>query len=95
MEKRIVAPLYHHMSTDDHPHHDNCPQGKNHGISFQATKANQETPGKHLVFLHTPLDCSLLFEHLEPTYAHISDINLLRREIGGTQNANESLYNSI
>ena len=94
MRKAIFATIYHCSSTDDKPHHENCPIGPKSWCFWQRSIAENKRPEKHSTMkLYLRPD---VVQKILPEYERLSDPNLLQRctEIG-TQNANESLHNSI
>lgn len=91
MKKEIWATLYHKISTDKNPQHDNCPVGENSWCTWQKAKAcNQLTQ-----YTHKPPLKQEVFNAIEPIYIELSNDKLLERCLGGfTQNSNES-FNSV
>ncbi|GFS07563.1 hypothetical protein ElyMa_001252400 [Elysia marginata] len=58
--------------------------------------AQQKFPGDHQNHVHTKLDFNRLHAHIKPVYERLSHADLMQRCLGHkTQNANESLHNSI
>ena len=96
MKQAILASLHHNYSTDDNPRHMYCPPGESSWCFFKKDIANHLYPGGHAKRIHTPLDYDRLHKYLEPIYNRLTDPKLLKRcELHSTQNANESLHNSI
>ena len=96
MQKAIWATLYHCYSTDDNPRPQFCPQGENSWCFFKIAVARKEFPGDHSNHVHTKLDYKRLHTHIKPVYERLSHPDLLQRCLGHkTQNANESLHNTI
>ena len=96
MRNAIWAGLYHSMSTDDEPHHRQCPSGRDSRCWYQAALARNEVPGSHRDHpSHTALSVAVAHKLL-PLYRRMSDESLLRRmEHGGTQNNNECFNSTV
>ena len=91
-----MASLYHCYSTDDNPQHRYCPPGASSWCFYKRDLANHLYPGGHAKRIHTFLNYDRLHKYLEPIYSRLTDAELLKRcELHSTQNANESLHNSI
>ncbi|RUS86508.1 hypothetical protein EGW08_005758 [Elysia chlorotica] len=96
MKSLAMAAIYHGFSTDRKPQHHFCPPGVESWCFFNAAIASGSQPGSHATFVHYPLDQGLLEPYLLPIYERLTDPVLLKRCEGkATQNANESLHNSI
>ena len=96
MKTAILASLHHCYSTDDHPRHMYCPSGESSWCFYKKDIANHKYPGGHANRIHNALDYDRLHKYLEPIYNRLTDPKLLKRcELHSTQNANESLHNSI
>lgn len=95
MRNAVFATLFHCISTDDEPHHYQCPQGENSWCFYNKAIALGETPGNHTEMISTPLNKDVA-EKILPIYKRLGDENLLSRCLKGkTQNANESLHSVI
>ncbi|KYN18740.1 hypothetical protein ALC57_05402 [Trachymyrmex cornetzi] len=90
MKTAIWATFYHYSSTDEKPHHENCPEGSD---SWQRAKVDgiPLTPTSTIMsLLHDVL------EAIRPIYDDLKKDTLLERCVGGfTQNNNESFNNII
>lgn len=90
MKKEIWATLYHKISTDENPKHDNCPDGADSWCSWKKAYALSEID----VYTHKPAIGNDVFNAVKPVYEELSREDLLTRCLGGyTQNSNES-YNA-
>jgi len=92
MRKEIWATLYHKLSTDEKPQHDNCPSGVDSWCSWQKAKAeNALNAYKHKSALSTEV-----FDAITPIYEDLSRDDLLERCLGGfTQNNNECFNSTV
>ncbi|KAE8739199.1 hypothetical protein FOCC_FOCC015305 [Frankliniella occidentalis] len=95
MRSAMLATPYHYASTDAKPMHSYCPQGKDSWCFFQKEKVvNRRRKPSHSK-LKTTIN-KKVFKAILPVYQRLSDINLLDKcKSMLTQNANESLHNSI
>lgn len=95
MKSAIYATLLHNTSTDAKPQHHKCPSGVNSWCFYQASLANDETPGLHKDHLKTPVNSQHL-EKIMPIYQRLASNELLQRCMRClTQNSNESLHSMI
>jgi len=92
MRNAVWASLYHSMSTDDAPHHRQCPEGMESRCFYQKALARGEEPDSHHNHpSHTFLSTEVAHKVI-PVYRRMADQTLLRRMThGGTQNTNECL----
>lgn len=91
MKKAVWATLYHKISTDEKPQHQDCPVGKDSWCKWQKAKANNELQS----FQHKKAMKEEIFEAIKPVYEDLTREDLLSRCMGGyTQNSNES-FNSV
>ena len=92
MKKDILASLWHCSSTESHPFHSAyCPPGEDSWCGYMQDKAKKTSTYKHGKGLPIPVSTAL-----KPTYAKLSDDNLLRKCLDGkTQNQNESFNGMI
>lgn len=93
MKTAIFASLHHCSSTDDKPSHKKCPTGANSWCFFNRAKASGKKPASHKM-MKTFLSSNVVAKIL-PVYQRLANDELLKRCTGKTQNANESLHNSI
>lgn len=92
MRKEIWATLYHKLSTDDKPQHDNCPTGEDSWCTWQEAKATN-TLGS---YTHKPVLNDDVYKAIKPIYEELSSDDLLTRCLGGfTQNNNESFNSTV
>jgi hypothetical protein len=92
MKKEIWAILYHKISTDENPQHQNCPVGVDSWCTWQKVKASH----KLAEYTHKPPLKEEIFTAVKPIYEDLSNDKLLTRCLGGfTQNNNESLNASM
>ena len=92
----IWASLFHSMSTDDHPHHQRCPQGTGSWCFYQKALAEGVAPGNHEDHPNSTFLTPEIASQMVPVYRRMSDETLLRRMThGGTQNTNECLNSTI
>ena len=95
MTDAVFATFYHACSTDDHPQHDQCPDGADSWCFYKRAQATGETPGPHRDNVGTPLS-SEVAPHVKEVYVQLGHRSLLGRCVRGeTQNANESLHAKI
>lgn len=91
MERSIWAIFYHSVSTNEHPQHQYCPEGKDSWCKYQQARAQSLTPP-----LHTPKIPADLAEHIKPVFSRLSSPQLLEKcLLGATQNQNESFNSTI
>ncbi|XP_058810026.1 uncharacterized protein LOC131675170 [Phymastichus coffea] len=91
MKKDIWCTLSHKMSTDEKPHHENCPTGTDSWCKWQRAKAE----GTLDEFTHSKPLSDEVYETIKPIYEDLSKDELLDRRLGGfTQNSNES-FNAL
>lgn len=92
MRRDIFATLFHKISTDKKPRHENCPVGKDSWCSWQKAKACGELKS----YEHKPPMDKAVYNAVLPTYEELSSDDLLHRCLGGfTQNSNESFNSTI
>ena len=78
MRKAVWATLYHCMSTNDDPHHDNCPDSVDSWCLYnRSISLDQPTPC-HSTFIKTVLAPEVA-QAMTPIYQRMSDPNLLER----------------
>lgn len=95
MRNAILATPHHYASTDAKPMHRYCPQGKDSWCFFQKGKATNKRRKPSHSQLTTTIN-ERVFKAILPVYERLSDVNLLDKCKGMlTQNANESLHNSV
>ena len=96
MRNSIWAGLWHSMSTDEEPHHLQCPEGEDSWCFYQKALANDQTPPSHTDHRSSTFLARDVAHRLLPIYRRMSDETLLNRmRHGKTQNANESFNNLI
>ncbi|KAL8573387.1 hypothetical protein ACOMHN_032402 [Nucella lapillus] len=96
MRCAVWATLYHSMSTDQEPHHRQCPKGENSRCFYQKALALGEVPSRHTDHPSRTFLCTAVAHKMIPVYRRMSDEALLRRMThGGTQNTNECLNATI
>ncbi|GFR62329.1 hypothetical protein ElyMa_001869100 [Elysia marginata] len=96
MRRAILASVHHGYSTDDYPQHQFCPPGPESWCFYKQSMGQHLYPSGHKKRVHTPLDYSLLKEHLQPIYERLTSVDLLKRcERKATQNPNESFHHSV
>lgn len=92
MRNGIWGTLYHKMSTDENPQHEQCPPGEDSWCSWQRMNATNTLENHHH---KTPLS-EYVYEAIKPIYEELSSDDLLTRCIGGyTQNSNESFNATV
>lgn len=92
MKKGIWATLYHKLSTDEKPQHDQCPPGAESWCTWQKAKATDALSSYHH---NEPINIEV-FEAIKPIYEELSNDDLLTRCLGGfTQNSNESFNSTV
>ena len=95
MRSAVVASFFHAASTDEEPHHNHCPIGRNSWCFFQRALAKGEEPGYHRDKVGTPLAKDVA-EKVKEVYVRLGHPDLLDRCLQGkTQNANESLHSKV
>ena len=97
MQTAIMAIIEHCSSTDDDPHHSNCPKGPDSWCFFQkhAALGLPVIPGSHLKEIGTPL-APVVAQHILPIFQNMSSEDLLSRcTLQATQNANECVHSVI
>ena len=96
MRNAIWSALWHSMSSDEEPHHQQCPKGVESWCFYQKALALGESPPRHSdhpASTHLSKDVA---HRLIPVYRRMSDAALLTRmRHGKTQNCNESFNNLI
>ena len=96
MRNAIWSSLYHSMSTDQEPHHQQCPRGEDSRCFYQQALARGEEPPSHNDHPSSTFLSTAVAHKLIPIYRRVSDEASLRRMThGGTQNTNECLNASI
>ncbi|XP_076456280.1 uncharacterized protein LOC143290587 [Babylonia areolata] len=96
MRRAIWAGLYHSMSTDEEPHHRQCPQGPESRCFYQRALAHGEQPGSHKDHASSTFVSIDVTHKMIPVYRCMSDETFLRKMThGGTQNMNECLNSMI
>lgn len=91
MKKEIFATLYHKISTDEVPRHENCPTGEKSWCDWQKARASKTLHA----YKHKPAMPAQIYDAILPIYEDLSNEALLERCLGGfTQNSNES-FNSV
>jgi len=88
--KRKFGSLYHKLSCDEKPQHDECPEGEDSWCSWQKAKATG-TLHEHKHKSALPQD---VYKALTPVYEELSRDDLLKRCVGSCTQNNES-FNSI
>jgi len=78
IKKKIWATLYHKISTNENPQHQNCPVGVDSWCTWQKTKASK----KLAVYMHKPPQ-EKIFTALKPIYKDLSNDELLTRCLRG------------
>lgn len=92
MRKDIWATLYHKLSTDEMPQHDDCPPGADSWCSWQRAKAQNTLD----TYQHKPALSIEIFNAIKPIYEDLSRNELLERCLGGyTQNNNECFNSTV
>ena len=92
MRKAIWAGLYHSMSTDEEPHHRQCPTGPESRCFFQKALALGEEPPSHKDHPSSTYVSVPVAHKMIAVYRRMSEESLLKRMMhGGTQNTNECL----
>ena len=95
MRSAVFASFFHAASTDEEPHHNHCPVGRNSWCFFQRALAKGEEPGYHRDKVGTPLAKDVA-EKVKEVYVRLGHPDLLDRCLQGkTQNANESLHSKV
>ena len=95
MRSAVFASFFHAASTDEEPHHNHCPIGRNSWCFFQRALAKGEEPGYHRDKVGTPLAKDVA-EKVKEVYVRLGHPDLLDRCLQGkTQNANESLHSKV
>ena len=91
MEDAVWASFFHTLSTDDDPHHERCPAGRQSWCFYKRAEASSAAPRPHSKPL--PRDIA---ESLVPIYKRLGDPQLLTRCLSGkTQNSNESFHSMV
>ncbi|KYN18206.1 hypothetical protein ALC57_09489, partial [Trachymyrmex cornetzi] len=92
MKIAIWATLFHKLSTDDNPQHDDCPTGEDSWCSWQKAKSL----GTLDTYTHKPPMSDEIFNAIKPIYEQLTTDDLLTRCIGGyTQNSNENFNSTV
>ena len=90
MRKAVFATFFHALSTDDDPHHNRCPKGRESLCFYQNAVAKGEHP--HRVMVGTPISREV-GQFVRPVNARLGEESLLRRCLRGkTKNSNESVH---
>lgn len=90
MKKAIWATIKHKSSTDEEPHHKDCPSGLDSWCTYQVAKATNSLEK----YIHKPPLHADVLTAITPIYEELSKNDLLERCLGGfTQNQNESFNN--
>ena len=85
MARAIWAGVMHRYSTDENPHHQYCPTGRDSWRGYQQIKAGAEGE-----YIHHNTIPEAVFEVIKPLYLRLASKDLLERCLcGATQNRNE------
>lgn len=94
MKTAIFASLYHTISTNKKPQHQKCPIGEESWCFYNRSLAKGLKPADHKI-MKTVLSENVVSKIL-PVYQRLASDDILKKcTTGGTQNANESVHNSI
>ena len=95
MRSAVFASFFHAASTEEEPHHNHCPVGRNSWCFFQRALAKGGEPGYHRDKVGTPLTKDVA-EKVKEVYVRLGHPDLLDRCLQvKTQNANESLHSKV
>ena len=79
MRNSVWAGLWHSMSTDEEPHHLQCPEGEESWCFYQKAVANGQTPPSHAAHRASTFLTRDVAHRLIPIYRRMSDEALLNR----------------
>ena len=92
MKSAVWASLWHSMSTDEEPHHRQCPEGPDSRCFYQKALARGEEPPSHKDHPSSTYLTTDVTHRIIPVYRRMADEALMKRLVhGGTQNTNECL----
>jgi len=91
MEDAVWASFFHTLSTDDDPHHERCPAGRQSWCFYKRAEASSAAPRPHSKPLPRDIAKSLVL-----IYKQLGDPQLLTRCLSGkTPNSNESFHSMV
>jgi len=95
MRRAVFATFFHSLSTNEEPHHNHCPPGRDSWCFFQRALAIGDKPGAHIDKVGTPLSKEVA-EKVKDVYVRLGHPELLQRCCKvRTQNPNESLHSVV
>ena len=95
MRNGIMAGLLHSMSTNEEPHHENCPTGEHSWCFFQRAVARGNTPPSHKGRCNTFINQKVA-AYITPIYDRLTKDDLMKKCMSGmTQNHNESFHSLL
>ena len=87
MRHAVFATFFHAASTDEEPHHNHCPVGRDSWCFFQQALAMEEEPGPQCDNVGTPLSKDVA-EHVKDVYVRLGHPELNRCHNVKTQSSN-------